>query len=182
MKTFWTSDLHLGHVNCIKYDGRPFETIEEHDAEIIKRWNSRVKDDDIVYLVGDLAITRSVEKLTNFISKLNGRKFLVKGNHDTRSNKFYLDAGFEKVYDHPIVLKHKFIVSHEPIMSIIENPHCGFYNIYGHVHNHPDFETVTTNSTCVCCNRWDYKPILIPDYDAYAFTFKDPMNSVRTTV
>lgn len=163
MKTYFTSDLHIGHQNCIAYDNRPFASIEEHDAEIIKRWNETVSDDDIIYLVGDLAITRSVAKLTEMISKLRGHKYLVKGNHDTRSNQFYLDAGFEKVYDKPIVLKNRFIVSHEPIN--VNGTH--FFNIFGHVHASPNFADRTENSVCVCCNRWDYRPIRIEEYDIF---------------
>lgn len=42
MKVLFTGDLHLGHENVIKFDNRPFETVEEMDAELIRRWNNKV--------------------------------------------------------------------------------------------------------------------------------------------
>ena len=48
---FYTSDLHLGHVNVIRFDKRPFADVEEMDQYIINRWNDRVSEDDTVYIV-----------------------------------------------------------------------------------------------------------------------------------
>ena len=36
---FYTSDLHLGHANVIRFDKRPFADVEEMDQYIITRWN-----------------------------------------------------------------------------------------------------------------------------------------------
>ena len=44
MKTYFISDLHLGHANCIRFDKRPWETVEEMDMEIIRRWNRKVRN------------------------------------------------------------------------------------------------------------------------------------------
>lgn len=41
-KIFFTSDLHFGHENVLSFDNRPFETVEEMDDELIKRWNDKV--------------------------------------------------------------------------------------------------------------------------------------------
>ena len=41
MKWF-TSDTHWGHANILKYDNRPFATIDEHDEELVRRWNAVV--------------------------------------------------------------------------------------------------------------------------------------------
>lgn len=54
MKVFFTGDLHLGHENVIKFDNRPFETVEEMDAELIRRWNNKVDKGDLVYVLGDM--------------------------------------------------------------------------------------------------------------------------------
>lgn len=53
-KVFFTSDLHFGHENVIKFDNRPFRSVEEMDAELISRWNNKVKKGDLVYVLGDL--------------------------------------------------------------------------------------------------------------------------------
>ena len=54
VKKFYISDLHFGHTNCLAFDNRPFSTIAEHDAELIRRWNSVVRPGDIVYILGDM--------------------------------------------------------------------------------------------------------------------------------
>lgn len=35
MKILFTGDLHFGHTNVLKFDPRPFKTIEEHDETLI---------------------------------------------------------------------------------------------------------------------------------------------------
>lgn len=49
---YFISDLHLGHKNVLKFDNRPFINIEEHDKTIIDNWNSKVNDNDDVYVLG----------------------------------------------------------------------------------------------------------------------------------
>ena len=51
--TYFTSDLHFGHENILRFDKRPFSSIKEHDEELIKRWNAKVKPGDTVYILGD---------------------------------------------------------------------------------------------------------------------------------
>ena len=50
MENFFTSDLHFGHDNIIRFDHRPFNSVEEMDQIIIERWNKKVTNDDIVYI------------------------------------------------------------------------------------------------------------------------------------
>ena len=50
----YTSDLHFGHENVIRFDDRPFSDIEEMDRTLIEMWNARVRDEDTVYIVGDV--------------------------------------------------------------------------------------------------------------------------------
>ena len=47
-KTFFTSDLHLGHENVLRFDNRPFQTVEEMNEELIRRWNAKVGKGDLV--------------------------------------------------------------------------------------------------------------------------------------
>lgn len=54
MKVFFTGDLHFGHENVLKFDNRPFTTVEEMDAELIRRWNNKVSNEDLVYVLGDM--------------------------------------------------------------------------------------------------------------------------------
>lgn len=78
--TFFTSDFHFWHANIIKYCNRPFKSVEEMNEELIRRYNSVVSPDDTVYVLGDFAMAfRPVETIT---PRLNGKKYLVPGNHD----------------------------------------------------------------------------------------------------
>ena len=81
-KIFFTSDLHFGHENVLRFDDRPFETVEEMDDELIKRWNDKVGKGDIVYVLGDLIWKTATNEAVQIIKRLNGQIVLIKGNHD----------------------------------------------------------------------------------------------------
>ena len=53
---YFTSDLHFNHNKNFIYESRGFKSIEEHDKEIIKNWNNIIKDNDDVYILGDLML------------------------------------------------------------------------------------------------------------------------------
>lgn len=81
-KIFFTSDLHFGHENVLRFDNRPFETVEEMDDELIKRWNDKVGKGDLVYVLGDLIWKTATNEAVQIIKRLNGQIILIKGNHD----------------------------------------------------------------------------------------------------
>ncbi len=78
MTVWFTSDTHFAHRNVIEFCKRPFASIEEMDEEIIRRWNERVEPGDRVYHLGDFAFGDH----DPYLSRLNGMKNLVIGNHD----------------------------------------------------------------------------------------------------
>ncbi len=78
---FISSDLHLGHRAITEKYGRPWDTVEEMNEAIIERWNERVALADQVYIVGDVGVC-SARVLSELIRRLNGRLYLVRGNHD----------------------------------------------------------------------------------------------------
>ena len=53
-KVFFTADTHFGHANVIRFDDRPFGSVDEMDEELIRRWNSKVGTEDFVYVLGDM--------------------------------------------------------------------------------------------------------------------------------
>lgn len=165
-KTWFTADTHFGHINVIKYDNRPFADIDEMREEIIKRWNKKVKSGDTVWFLGDFSFFNKKEYIKPIVKRLNGIKNIVMGNHDTKSPQFYRDCGFNEAYNRSIILKDFFILSHRP-MFITEN--MPYFNIYGHVHNHPAYQDKTFNTCCVSCCRWDYEPIRIEEFDNYSY-------------
>ena len=52
---FYIADLHFGHTNIIRFDGRPFSTVEGMNDTLVANWNNRVKDSDTVYILGDFS-------------------------------------------------------------------------------------------------------------------------------
>lgn len=157
MSVYLISDTHFGHKNIIKYCNRPFETIQEMDEEIIKRWNLVVTSaEDIVYHLGDFGWGNK-EEITRLRSRLNGRIYLVKGNHDYHGVHWYYDCGFERVYDCPIVVQDFYILTHAPIEPI--DMTSRYANIHGHVHEDPRFSKPTARSFNVSCENINYTPI-----------------------
>lgn len=157
-QTFITSDTHFGHSNIIKYCKRPYTVeggnrnpanipeVQRMNEDILKLFDRLPADCDIWHL-GDfffpggnpkafssdevvLNIDIAVKRI-----KQNGRRiFLVLGNHDNGrpSIEYYLDRGFDNVYDSPVILEDKWILSHEPVWI---EPGSHFVNLYGHTHD-----------------------------------------------
>lgn len=94
MNYFLTSDLHLGHANIIRYCGRPFKDVIHMNQELIRRWNARISDEDIVYHVGDFCFKNSNEvrgegqkcHAIKWIEQLHGQKIFLRGNHDKNNS------------------------------------------------------------------------------------------------
>ena len=90
---FLTSDTHFSHANMCKflnYDGtrvRPFDDWKECDELMIQNWNSLVKPTDKVYFLGDLAFNKN--EADKIMPRLNGRKCLIRGNHDLYKLNWY---------------------------------------------------------------------------------------------
>ena len=147
--TWFIADIHFDDERILRYENRPFSDVSHMNQCMIENWNNSVKDEDTVYLVGDIGNEE-------FISKLYGKKYLVKGNHDAKSNETYRQAGFTEVYDKPIILDNFWILSHEP-MYINEN--MPYANIFGHVHNCAIYKTFSKQHYCVSVERTGYAPI-----------------------
>src|SRR5579862_8230519 len=81
---FFTSDHHFFHHNIIKYSKRGFSGLEEMHEHFIKCWNSVVGENDIIFHLGDIFYGREAndEKVKWIMSRLNGHKRLILGNHD----------------------------------------------------------------------------------------------------
>ena len=78
---YFTADTHFNHINIIKFCDRPYELIDEMNEALIENWNSVVGKDDEIYHLGDFGWGDNVDNL-DILRRLNGTKYLVKGNHD----------------------------------------------------------------------------------------------------
>jgi len=159
-KVWIISDTHFNHTNIIKYCARPYYSVDEMNHDLIARWNSVVKQGDIVYHLGDFGLGGK-EPITRWRRALNGKIKLIKGNHDDHSNQWYRDCGFDEVYDRPILVQEFYILSHAPLECI--NDDSIFVNIYGHVHNDIRWKPYTKRSFNACVDVNNFTPILFDD-------------------
>lgn len=96
---YFTADLHLGHRNLVKCltswedkdPCRNFASVEEMDKTIIDNINSVVKEDDILYILGDFAITH-LRKWPHYRNLINCKTIhLILGNHDPKRELLRMD-------------------------------------------------------------------------------------------
>lgn len=130
-KTFVIADPHFGHKGVCHFNEgtlRPWDTPEEMDEALVDNWNSVVSDRDRVYVLGDLAINR---RAIPTVGRCNGRKVLVKGNHDIFKLKDYLPF-FDDVRAYVVQPANRIIMSHIPIHPV--NLERWNLNIHGHMH------------------------------------------------
>lgn len=152
MTLFLTSDTHFGHKNILHLGkGRPFNDILDHNETIIKNWNEVVKPTDMVYHLGDFAMGNNLKLLRDWLSRLNGQKHLILGNHDNRKmHSILLQEGLWcSIRDYhmiPITLENKteikLVLSHFPILEFNGAWHSNVVHCYGHIHDIVSYDDV----------------------------------------
>lgn len=178
--TFFASDHHFGHEGMLRFtreDGvtpvRNFDNVDQMNEHMIECHNSVVGSKDTVWFLGDVVINR---RYLSLISRLNGRKRLILGNHDIFKNKDYYNAGFEDL--HAFRKFEGFVATHIPVHPDSLPRHSWAHNVHGHLHTgrvkQPYGYDNKTNTlkysdrpdpryTCVCVEQIDYTPISIDE-------------------
>ncbi len=144
---YYISDLHFYHESLLtKMDCRGFADIEQMHEYIKNQWNKKVRPRDDVVILGDVSIERG-RKTSEILEQLNGRLYLIRGNHDRFLYDRRFDAsrfGWIKDYEELNDNKRKVVLSHYPIFCYHGqyrrdkegNPKT--YMLYGHVHDTQD--------------------------------------------
>ena len=144
---YYIADLHFYHgAMNDRMDRRGFANVEEMNEYMINKWNQKVRENDEVVIIGDLS-WGNVEETCELTRQLNGRRYLIQGNHDRFVTKTTMDMRrfvwakpYEEMYDN----KRKVILCHYPIMCyngqyrLDENGNPRTYMLYGHVHDTQD--------------------------------------------
>ena len=138
-KVFFTADLHLYHENIINLCGRPFKDANEMKENIITNWNAWVPADGLVFVLGDMFWKCGLDKCRQTMERLNGRKWLIAGNHDSYSREEYLAMGFEDARNYlELSIEHKLLVLfHYPLLEW-NGFYRGSWHLHGHVHGTGD--------------------------------------------
>lgn len=170
---FFCSDHHLGHSNILTFkraDGSPlraFNSVNHMNEYIVHRHNLRVRQNDKVYFLGDVTMSRNARGL-EILGRMNGEKVLIKGNHDLCKPEQYLQ------YFKDIRAVHQFdgmILSHIPIHPTS----LGRWgvNVHGHLHSNrvcvgdtqvPDRRYYNVSMECLD----DYTPVSLEEVKKYA--------------
>jgi len=164
MNTYFTSDTHFRHKNIIKYCNRPFHGTDEMDEKMIREWNRKVDYNDHIYHLGDFGFG-PVEKMTDILCRLNGKKFLIRGNHDekmenpdcSRYFEWVKDTHLLKVQDAGAKEGHQMIwLSHYSHMTW-PNQSYGAWHFFGH--SHGMLAGIMGKSMDVGVDCWNFAPI-----------------------
>lgn len=180
-KIFFTSDLHFGHENVIKFDNRPFKTVEEMDEELIRRWNAKVGKGDLVYVLGDMIWKSRNSDAEQIIKSLNGQIILIKGNHDRFLHNAKAKAALAGVKDYDDISVH--LEDGTTRRCILSHYYMPMYNghiytaIHLHGHSHTSEEAsleqqisdLLNQRGCrneiynVGCMYWNYEPVTLDE-------------------
>jgi len=195
--TFFTSDFHISHENVLKFDQRPFRDLKHMHESLITRYNASVTENGVCYFLGDMgAKTEDIHKV---ITRLNGIKILVLGNHDKGMNTMY-KCGFDVVMHGATIYiqGEKVTLSHCPLadtwredtshtkipnafwhghekntMFTVKND--GQFHLHGHIHSRAD----KPNSVKILDKQYDvgvaannYRPVSISEIESWISLYK----------
>lgn len=126
---------------------RSYENADEMNEKLIELWNSIVTPEDTVYNLGDLSMAANTKKIIEVAKRLNGKHFLILGNHDHSikkdkekliamtkddGNKMFEDIRDYKLLTFPGI---QIVLSHYP-MAGWENQQHGAIMLHGHLHDY----------------------------------------------
>ncbi len=148
---YYIADLHFYHgAMNDRMDCRGFSSVEEMNEYMIGKWNGKVRENDEVVIIGDLS-WGNAEETSQLTRRLNGRLYLIQGNHDDFVSKTTMDMSrfewvkpYEELYDN----KRKVVLCHYPIICyngqyrLDEDGNPRTYMLYGHVHDSRDQQLV----------------------------------------
>lgn len=162
---FVVSDTHFNHANMLGFkreDGtlvRPgFKDVHHMNEVMIENWNRVVGPGDKVYHLGDVYMG-SQQDAEAILSRLNGKKRLIVGNHDTIYGKGnVLHRHFKKIYMWRLFKEFNMCLTHVPIHE--SSFRKVEYNVHGHIHYK---ESPTRQHVCVCVEHTDYSPVSIEE-------------------
>lgn len=158
MGIFFSSDYHFNHNKDFIYKARGFECVEDMNEEIIRAHNEIVREQDDVYLLGDLMLMDD-KKGMEYLSRLNGRLHIIIGNHDTdkRLSLYSTLNNVEEIeYAQRLQFsKFTFFLSHYPLLCFNFGKRNNTINLCGHLHTTNEWE------------QWNEFGIYHIDFDAH---------------
>lgn len=126
---WFTADTHFGHFNIVKYCNRPFKTLGEMDETMIRNWNEKVGNNDIVYHLGDFCL----KEPDKYLERLNGIIYFIRGSHD---KKIKVCSKIKEISEIKIlnIPNNNVIVLCHYAMRTWARSHYNTWQLYGHSH------------------------------------------------
>lgn len=129
---YYIGDTHFGDKRVMALAGRPYSSTKEMDNDIMRKWNQRVRDNDIICILGDFAFDNASAQI---VEKLHGKKMLFLGNHDEvlmieTLHKFDCVKTIDTIDD----CGRSVCLCHYPLLSYNRSVYGG-YHVFGHIHN-----------------------------------------------
>lgn len=171
MSILTISDTHFNSDSIIRYCDRPFKNAAEANAEMIRRWQSVVKENDTVYHLGDF-IMGPHETVPRILRELPGHIHLVRGNHDTRRKLAIYEQYPEKVTIHDIAYLSynglSFVFCHFPItdesfLGMVVKDNSEVVIVHGHTHDKDPFFNAANHVFNVSADVTGFTPVYLDD-------------------
>ena len=147
---YFRPPLNFGHENIIKYANRPYRTVEEMDADLIRCWNAVVGNSDVVYHLGDFTLG-DVKMAKSYFARLNGTVWML-------YNRLHHDKRWLENYAECVTRSKSSVLLRDPLeilelkdygkdgypmaVSLCHYPlaewdrkHYGAWHLHGHSHN-----------------------------------------------
>jgi calcineurin-like phosphoesterase family protein len=153
---FFTSDTHFGDHRVLNLYPRPFATVAEMDAELVRRWNEVVGPQDEVWHLGDFA--RTAKHAAEVLAQLNGTRRLIVGNNDPGPEAV---PGWASVapYAEIELEERKLVLCHYPFRSW-NGQHKGSLDLHGHSHGRIK---ELPRQFDVGVDVWEYRPVTLAE-------------------
>lgn len=164
MSAYFTADPHFGHANIIKYCNRPFADADAMDAALLEGINSRVKQEDTLYIIGDFCMgvggnAKYTESVTRYRQRILCQDVvLIWGNHDQRFPS--MESLFRSTHDLlEVTIEGQHLVLCHYAMRVWNRSHTGrSWHLFGHTHgNLADDPEALSFDVGVDC--WNFRPL-----------------------
>ena len=116
MSVYAIADLHLSFGTDKPMD--VFNGWQNYTERIEKNWQRLITQDDTVVIAGDISWAMNIKDTYadfDFINRLNGKKIIIKGNHDywwttkAKMDRYISDSGFDTIS----ILNNNYFVADE---------------------------------------------------------------------
>lgn len=147
---YFTSDMHFGHRNVIRFCDRPFADEKEMAQGLIKNWNDTVKPNDFIFSLGDFSWWTGRHEVKKLVEQLRGKKYFIPGNH-CKEGMYELvnDPDFHECSDivhlfirgqegdprFANVKVYEIVLCHYPLTCWSHSDAKNCYHFFGHIHS-----------------------------------------------